>query len=187
MAEDRTTIGLFSNRGDAELAIDQIGKMGLGSQHVSIIVRDDDTAKELAAETGARVAQGAAGGAGTGAVAGGVTGLLLGLGALAIPGIGPVLAAGPLAAALGSTAAGAAVGAASGGIIGALTGVGVSRAEAEVYEEAVRKGDVLVAIATGSENDEPVERTLERYSAREVKTVGTELDDVQRHGSHAEA
>jgi hypothetical protein len=185
---DRTTIGVFTNHYDAEIAVHEIKKMGLGSKELSIIVHDDDRAKELAAETGTRVAQGAAAGAGTGAVAGGTAGLLLGLAALAIPGIGPVLAAGPLATALGATAAGAAVGAGTGGIVGALTGMGVSREEAERYEEAVRKGDVLVAVGTHAENDEAVERTLERYSARDVKTVGVDLGDISvRRRGEAEA
>ena len=175
---DRTTIGVFTNHYDAEIAVQEIKKMGLGTDHLSIIVHNDKIAHDLAADTGARVSQGAAAGAGTGAVAGGTAGLLLGLASLAIPGVGPILAAGPLAAALGATAAGAAVGAATGGIVGALTGAGVSREDAEKYEEAVRRGDVLVAAATNDENDEPIERTMERYSARHVKTVGVELGDI---------
>jgi hypothetical protein len=186
---DRTTIGVFSNHYDAEIAVQEIKKMGLGSHELSIIVRDDKKAHELGAATGERTAQGAGAGAGTGAIAGGAAGLLLGLASLAIPGIGPVLAAGPIATALGAAGIGAATGAVTGGLVGALTGAGVSRAEAEKYEEAVRKGDVLVAVGTHDENDEAVERTLERYSARDVKTVAIELGDITstRRRSSAEA
>src|SRR5918998_1214930 len=101
-----TVVGVFNNRNEAEMAIQQLRNAGFRSEDIGILVRDQDVARDIADDTGTEVGEGAATGAVTGGVLGGIAGLLVGIGALATPGIGPVLAAGPLAAALG-TAAGA--------------------------------------------------------------------------------
>jgi len=113
-------------------------------------MRDRDEARELAEDTGTGVAAGAATGAVAGGVLGGITGLLVGIGALAIPGIGPVVAGGALASAFGlgggTAVAGAGIGAGVGGVIGALTGLGFSKDEAEYYDRGVRDGRTLVTV-----------------------------------------
>jgi len=104
----------------------------------------------VAHDTGAKVVGGATTGAVAGGVLGGLTGLLVGIGALAIPGIGPVIAGGALASAFGlgggTAVAGAGIGAAAGGIVGALTGLGFSDDEARYYDEGVRGGRTLVTV-----------------------------------------
>lgn len=171
-----TTVGIFASTADAIRAVEALNTIGIPKQSLSIIVRDDEKAKDLTAETGVKTAKGAAAGAGIGMVAGGLAGLALATSAVILPGVGAVLVAGPLAAALGI--GGAAAGAAAGGVVGTMVGLGASNEEAEKYEEAVRKGDVLVGVATNDDNSKGVERTLETHSARHVKTVSKELSDV---------
>jgi uncharacterized membrane protein len=160
--------------------MEQIRKLGVTNNELSVLMRDDKQTRKLTAETGSTVVKGTATGVGAGAAVGALAGLAIGVSAFVIPGVGPVLIAGPLAGALGitgaATATGAATGAVSGGIIGALTGIGLSRSEAEKYEEAVRKGEVLVAVATRADTHGAVETTLEHIGARYVKTVGRDLD-----------
>jgi hypothetical protein len=144
-----TVAGVFANRAHAQRAIEDLRTAGVNPQQVSVIAQDADRARDVAAETGAEVATGAGTGAGLGALLGGAAGWLVGIGALAIPGIGPVIAAGPIAAALGvagtTAAVGAAGGAVAGGLIGALTGWGFSESEAKEYENRVKQGDILIA------------------------------------------
>jgi uncharacterized protein (TIGR02271 family) len=115
-------------------------------------------------------AEGAATGAGIGATLGGVAGLLAGLGMLAIPAIGPVVAAGWLA----STAAMAAAGGAAGGLIGALTQSGVSEREARGYAEGIRRGGTLVTVRASDVDRARVEAIMDRYSPMETSNIGTE-------------
>ncbi len=126
MQNRNTVIGVFDDRDDAEDAIKALKEAGFPADQIGVAARDRNAAGALAEETGTEAGTGAATGALTGGLLGGVAGWLIGIGALAIPGIGPLIAAGPLAAALG----GAALGAASGGLIGALTGAGVPEEEA---------------------------------------------------------
>jgi hypothetical protein len=153
----KTVAGLFSGRNQAEQALQQLRSAGFDPQRVSVIARDPERARDVAAETGAEVPTSAAGGAGIGAVLGGVAGWLVGIGALAIPGIGPVIAAGPIAAALGTAGATAAVGAGAGavagGLVGALTGWGFSESEAREYEGRVGRGDILLAVQVPDDQD----------------------------------
>jgi hypothetical protein len=132
----QTITGLFDNYADARSAVSALEDEGVPSSDISIVGRRGDTDTDAA--------EGAAKGAGLGAVVGGAGGLLTGLGIMAIPGVGPVVAAGWLAATLAGAAAGAAVGGAAGGLIGALTKDGVSEEDAHVYAEGVRRGGTLV-------------------------------------------
>lgn len=133
-----TITGLFDTYADASRAVSRLEATGVGSADISIISHDERV------DTGNLAAEGAGTGAGIGAVAGGAGGLLAGLGLVAIPGVGPVVAAGWLAATLTGAAAGAVAGAAAGGLIGALTDSGVPEREAEFYAEGVRRGGTLV-------------------------------------------
>jgi len=105
-------------------------------------------------------------------VVGGVLGLLVGIGALAIPGIGPVIAAGPLVAALGTAAAGAGIGAAAGGLLGALVGAGIPEEEAHLYAEGVRRGGSLVTVSTDESMASTAYSVLRRHNAVDVDERG---------------
>jgi hypothetical protein len=145
-----TVVGIFHDRDDAQDAINALRDAGFAPDEISVLARDRDQAGALAAETGTEAGAGAATGALTGGLLGGVAGWLVGIGALAIPGIGPIVAAGPIAAALG----GAALGATGGGIIGALTGAGVPEDEARWYDDQVRGGGILVTVNARGRYDE---------------------------------
>lgn len=136
----KTVTGLFDTYGDAEAAVSNLEAAGIPSNDISIVSNNSDG--RYNDETNA--AEGAGAGAGIGAVLGGAGGLLTGLGLLAIPGVGPVVAAGWLAATAVGAATGAVVGGTAGGLIGALTQSGVSEADAHVYAEGVRRGGTLV-------------------------------------------
>ena len=139
---DIAAFALFPDRASLEGAIDLLRGAGFRNSDVSILMQDTPGTKDLAHEAHTKAPEGATAGAATGAVVGGVMGWLIGVGALAIPGIGPFIAAGPIVAALaGVGAAGAA-----GGLIGALIGVGIPEYEAKRYEGRVRRGHILLSV-----------------------------------------
>lgn len=136
----KTVSGLFDDYSDATAAVNALEALGVPSRDISIVANnvDDRYSDESAA------AEGAGTGAGIGAAVGGVGGLLTGLGIMAIPGVGPVVAAGWLAATAAGAVAGAVAGGATGGLIGALMESGVPEDRAHVYAEGVRRGGTLV-------------------------------------------
>lgn len=134
----QTVSGLFDNHADARAAVSALEDAGISSDNISIVGRDGEGRDSNAGE-------GAAAGAGIGAAVGGTGGLLAGLGMLAIPGVGPVVAAGWLAATAAGAVAGAVAGGAAGGLIGSLTKEGVDEDDAHVYAEGVRRGSTLVS------------------------------------------
>ena len=142
----RTLTRLFDNHDDAVSTVHALEAAGFGHENVSIVANNADTRYNTG--NGAHVDD--AGAAGTGATAGtifgGGLGLLAGIGSLAIPGVGPVVAAGWLVATLTGAGLGAVVGGAAGGLVGALTHAGVSEADAHVYAEGVRRGGSLVTV-----------------------------------------
>jgi hypothetical protein len=156
---DRQVVGLFDDIRDAEATVRDLRDIGVNNTDISFVANNthgyyDDTGERIDRSTTvdtSEAAEGAGYGATGGAVLGGLTGALIGLGALAIPGVGPIIAAGPFAAALGTTgaavglgAAGAGIGAAAGGLVGGLVGAGVPEEDAHVYAEGVRRGGALV-------------------------------------------
>ncbi|MBP2449198.1 general stress protein [Rhizobium leguminosarum] len=136
----RTVTGLFDDYTDASSAVSALESAGVPSNDISIVSNNADNRHGDHSNAG----EGAGTGAGIGAVVGGAGGLLTGLGLMAIPGVGPVVAAGWLAATAAGAAAGAVAGGATGGIIGAMTSSGVSDEDANVYAEGVRRGGSLV-------------------------------------------
>jgi hypothetical protein len=134
--------GVFSKRKDVELAVNKVKEQGFESDQISVLFPNPEITKEFAVEQNTKAPEGALAGGGTGLVVGGALGWLAGIGTLALPGVGPLLAAGPIVAAL----AGAGVGSAIGGIAGALIGLGLPELEAKRYETAVKKGRILVSI-----------------------------------------
>jgi hypothetical protein len=137
----KTVTGLFDDYTDASSAVSALEAAGVSSNDISIVSNNADE-RHSAKQSGA--ATGAESGAGLGAVVGGAGGLLTGLGIMAIPGVGPVVAAGWLAATAVGAVAGAVAGGAAGGLIGALTDSGVSEDDANLYAEGVRRGGSLV-------------------------------------------
>jgi hypothetical protein len=135
----RTVTGLFDTYEHAASAVRALKDAGIRSADISFIANSPEDIEETDA-----IGEGATTGAELGAVLGGAGGLLAGLGLLAIPGLGPVIASGWLFATAMGAVAGAGVGAATGGIVGALTGAGVPEADAHVYAEGVRRGGALV-------------------------------------------
>jgi len=164
----KTIVGLFDDFIDAQWAVQELANKGFARDNISLAA--NDATGEYAKSTAASAEwSGTATGATTGAAVGGVGGLLLGLGALAIPGIGPIIAAGPLVAAL----TGAGIGAMAGGMIGALTDVGVPEEEAGYYAEGVRRGGTLVTInAEDTRVDQAID-ILENHNAVDVQQRAT--------------
>jgi hypothetical protein len=134
--------GVYSDREHVEKAVDQLRKDGFHSNDISVVFPDRDMNKEFALEKNTKAPEGAMAGGGTGLIVGGTLGWLVGIGTLAIPGVGPLLAAGPIVAAL----AGAGVGSAVGGIAGGLIGLGLPEIEAKRYEEEIKAGRILISV-----------------------------------------
>jgi uncharacterized membrane protein len=169
----KTVVGLFENYTDADRAVSELNTRGFTRNEISVAARDSAIRdRMMTGETGAEraVAESAGAGAIGGATLGGLTGLLVGLGALAIPGIGPVVAAGTLATVLGSTAVGAGVGAAAGGLIGALVGMGIPEEDATFYAEGVKRGGVLVTVQTSDDRASEALNIMRRSNAVDVDT-----------------
>ena len=137
-----TVVGLFKNQVDAERAIQRLKQEGFTEKQIGVAMRDRGQQKELIEGTGTQAAEGAATGAIGGGVLGGVIGLLAGVGALVIPGVGPIIAGGALA----STLAGAGIGAAAGGLLGALMGMGIPEEDARYFDEGFKAGGTLVTV-----------------------------------------
>ena len=132
--------------GQANQIVDSLTKSGFSSNDISVLFPDKNTTHEFSPEKNTKAPEGAVTGAATGGMLGGALGLLAGIGALAIPGVGPLIAAGPLLAALSGAAAGAAVG----GIAGGLVGLGIPEIEAKRYENRIAEGNILISILARS-------------------------------------
>jgi len=134
--------GLFSTRGQVEQAIDSLRAVGFRPADMSALLPDWGSTSEVAHEKHTKAPEGAAAGATTGGILGGGLGLLVGLGALAIPGLGPLIAAGPIVAAFAGAGAGGVVG----GIVGTLIGMGIPEYEAKRYESFLNQGGAILAV-----------------------------------------
>ncbi|MFD1983862.1 general stress protein [Mesorhizobium newzealandense] len=153
----KTVTGLFDNYDDASNAVGELDATGIPHSDISIVANNADNWHD---NDESRASDDAADGAGLGAVVGGAGGLLTGLGLMAIPGVGPVVAAGWLAATAVGAVGGAVVGGAAGGIVGALTDSGVPENDAHVYAEGVRRGGTLVTAKVDDQLVDEVERIL---------------------------
>ncbi|AYM14071.1 MULTISPECIES: general stress protein [Rhizobium/Agrobacterium group] len=169
----KTVTGLFDDYSDASAAVTALEQRGVPSKDISIVSNNADERHG----NDSKAAEGAGTGAGIGAAVGGVGGLLTGLGIMAIPGVGPVVAAGWLAATAAGAVAGAVAGGAAGGLIGALTDAGVSEDHAHVYAEGVRRGGTLVTAK--------VEDSL-YTDAEEVLRQSNWVDPDKRRAAYAE-
>jgi hypothetical protein len=143
MAGQNTAVfGIYRDREGVERAVDILRGAGFRNTDISVLFPENEGTKDFALEKGTKAPEGTAAGAGTGAVVGGALGWLVGIGALAIPGLGPFLAAGPIVGALAGVGAGGVVG----GLVGALIGLGMPEYEAKRYEGQIRRGGILMSV-----------------------------------------
>lgn len=169
MASNKAIIGLVSTQAQAETIIDELARAGIPSSDVSVLLPDKKGTRDFAHEKNTKAPEGAVTGASAGGVLGGTLGLLAGIGALAIPGLGPFIAAGPIMAALSGAAAGAAVG----GITGALVGMGIPEVEAKQYEAKIKDGNILLSVhVNDGDKIKSVKKILEAGGAKDVATTG---------------
>ena len=138
----RQVVGTYDTDTEAIAAIENLKRQGFTADEISVISRSSDQVEHVVEETDTHAGEGAATGAATGGLIGGLGGILTGLGALAIPGVGPIIAAGPIVAGITGAAAGAVVG----GLAGALIGMGIPDEEAHQYNEQFEHGKILVLV-----------------------------------------
>lgn len=156
-ADRDTIVGIFRGQVDAERAIRDLKEAGIAESRIGVAIKDRDGQREAETAAGAAspAGEGATAGALSGGILGGVVGMLADVGALAVPGIGPIIAGGALASALAGG-----IGAAAGGFIGVLVGMGVPEDDARYFESGFRDGGVLVTVSAGSRGPEAREILL---------------------------
>ena len=178
MAGKNTAVfGIYKRVPQAELAVDRIIAAGYLSNDISVLLPDNHSTKEFAHEKNTKAPEGTTTGGIAGGVIGGTLGLLAGIGALAIPGVGPFIAAGPIMGALAGVGAGGAVG----GLIGALVGMGMPEYEAKRYEGRVKAGGVLLSIhCDTSEEISRAKDLLKATGAEDIASAGEK--SVSTHG-----
>jgi hypothetical protein len=177
MAKDLAAFGLFPDRESFEAALEALRTAGFRSSDVSAVLPERDrTTKDLAHEVHTKAPEGIATGAGAGAALGGVLGWLIGIGVLAIPGIGMLAAAGPIVAAL----AGAGAAGATGGLIGGLIGAGMPEIEAKRYAGRVRDGGYLVSVhCDDGEWAQRAKEVLETSGAHDIVSTREAVADYR--------
>ncbi len=171
MADKKTAVfGIYSTRDGVERATDALIKSGFSAGDISVLLPENlGAAKDMGTEKSTKAPEGATTGAVSGATVGGVLGLLAGMGALAIPGVGPLIAAGPIMGAL----AGLGVGGAVGGFTGALIGMGIPEYEAKRYEGRLKKGGILFSVhCSTSDEVKRAKEVIERTGGEDVSSTG---------------
>ena len=164
---DAAAFGIVPNVANAEAAINGLTMAGFSNQALSVLLSDKDEARVFATENPADSLEEATAGAGVGGLVGGALGLLAGIGALALPGVGPFIAAGPMMASLVGFGAGGAVG----GFVGALLGMGIPEFEAKLYDLRVKDGGILVAVhCESSERISKARDVLKAVGAEDIAT-----------------
>jgi hypothetical protein len=170
MAGKNTSVfGIYTNYANVENGVDGLKAAGFSNRDISVLFPESAGTKDFAVAKATKAPEGATTGAGTGAVVGGALGWLLGIGALAIPGLGPFIAAGPIMAAL----AGAGVGGTVGGLAGALVGMGIPEYEAKRYEGRVKDGGILLSVHSDSSDwTKRAKEILEATGAQDISSTG---------------
>jgi uncharacterized membrane protein len=169
----KTVIGMFESATDVNDAITELMKQGFTKTDISVLAR-----KEVLKETGVDVVTGAEVGAITGGVAGGVAGLLLGLGVIAVPGIGPIIAAGEFLTWVGATVLGAAAGAIGGGLIGSLTSLGLPEHEAHVFAEGIKRGNILIVVRASDDRAQVATDIMRQFRGLDVDAQRQKLESA---------
>src|SRR5450755_1218562 len=165
----KSVIGIVETQIQAERIVLQLQERGVASGDISVLFPDTRGGKDFAHEHNTKAPEGAVAGGGVGGAVGGTLGLLAGIGALAIPGVGPLIAAGPILAAL----AGLGVGGAVGGLIGALVGMGIPEYEAKRYEGHIKAGGVLLSVHCDTSDEiTRAEDLLKHTGAQDISSSG---------------
>jgi hypothetical protein len=174
MSDNKKTavFGIYASAAHAESAVDRLLEAGFSNSAVSVLLPDDRTTRDFAHHKDTKAPEGTTTGATAGGIIGGTIGMLAGAGALAIPGLGPFIAAGPIMAGLAGLGAGGAVG----GLIGALVGMGIPEYEARRYEGRVKKGGVLLSVHCD---------TSEQITLAKEMLKNTGADDISSAGESA--
>jgi hypothetical protein len=165
----KSVLCIATSRQQADRIVEQLKNANFSNNDISALFADKETSRDFAHEKHTKAPEGAATGAVTGGVLGGALGWIAGIGALAIPGVGPFIAAGPIMAAL----SGAAIGATGGGIVGALIGLGIPEIEAKRYEGKIKSGNILISVHT--DNSEEISRAKDIFTkagAEDICTTG---------------
>jgi hypothetical protein len=172
-----SVFGILRTREHVETVIDALRTSGFRAEDISVLLPENVGNKEMGTVKETKSPEGAATGGATGAVAGGILGWLAGIGTLAIPGIGPFIAAGPIMAALAGMGAGAVLG----GVAGGLVGLGMPEYEAKRYEGLVKQGGILISIhCDDSEWTDRAEKLLEAYHAEDISSTGEATADFAK-------
>jgi hypothetical protein len=178
MAGKNTAVfGIYSQIANLESALNELKQAGFRHEDISVLFPENLGSKELTTVKASKAPEGIAAGAGSGAVVGGALGWLVGIGALAIPGVGPFIAAGPIVAAL----AGLGVGSAVGGITGGLVGLGIPEFEAKRYEGRVMKGGILLSVhCDDSKWTKLAKQILQQTGAQDIASAGEAAADYEQ-------
>lgn len=177
MAGKNTAVfGIYRTQGEVEFAVEQLRAEGFRQTDISVLFSENRGTKDFAVEKNTKAPEGTATGATTGAIIGGALGWLAGIGALAIPGVGPLIAAGPIVAVL----TGIGVGGAVGGISGALIGMGIPEYEAKRFEGRIKEGGILLSVhCDDMEWTKKGKQILQRTGATDVSSTGEAHADWQ--------
>jgi hypothetical protein len=183
MAGKNTAVfGIYATVALAETAADRLIASGFSNQDVSVLMSDNEGSRQFATEKNTKAPEGTTTGVTTGGIIGGTLGILAGIGTLAIPGVGPLIAAGPIMAGL----AGLGIGGAVGGVVGALVGMGIPEYEAKRYEGRVKNGGVLLsAHCDTSDEVSRAKEVLKATGAEDISSAGEK--SVSSHGVNTDA
>src|SRR5580658_4194751 len=177
MSKNTAVFGIYGSPRLAEEAVNKLIAAGFSNDDVSVLLPDEQSSKNFAHEKNTKAPEGTTTGVATGGVIGGTLGLLAGIGALAIPGVGPFIAAGPIMAALAGVGAGGAVG----GFIGAMVGMGMPEYEAKRYEGRVKAGGVLLSVHCDTSDEiSRAKDLLKETGAEDISSAGEK--SVSTHG-----
>lgn len=164
----KSIVGIAKSQVEVEAVVDDLQNSGVSPTDISVLIPDSGGVPDTGTVKTTKAPEGATTGVVAGGLTGGTLGLLAGIGALAIPGVGPFIAAGPIMAAL----SGAAIGAGTGGVIGALVGLGIPELEAKVYEDRIKKGGYLVAVHVAEGYDaKNIREVLKRNNLEDISSV----------------
>jgi hypothetical protein len=168
MAKNIAVFGIYRSRPEVEEAVQALKNSDFRATDISVLFSENVGTKDFAVEKHTKIPEGSSAGAGTGAVIGGVLGWLTGIGLLAIPGVGPFIAAGPIVAMLAGLGAGGVIG----GVAGALVGMGIPEYEAKRYEGRIKEGGILLSVH--SDNDDWKRRALAILKQTGAADIGSE-------------
>jgi len=176
MSDSKNTavFGIYRTANQAEMAVDRLIQTGFTNDSISVLLPDEKSSRDFAHEKSTKAPEGTTAGVTAGGAIGGTLGLLAGIGALAIPGVGPLIAAGPIMGAL----AGLGVGGAVGGLIGALVGMGIPEYEAKRYEGRIKEGGVLLSVhCDTSDQISRAKDLLKTTGAEDISSTGEAVAD----------